>query len=157
MDEKYDSNKILFSIKYEDKPIVPWRLVLVSSLISIFLWICSFSRHFLFQSNVYDLGIFDQWFWLISKDILPISSTTKVHVLADHGAWVIYIFALLYRVWATVNWLFITQAIALSFTAIPIWWIGRQAGLSKKLCWFSCGIWWLQPVVFNTNIFGLQC
>ncbi len=135
---------------------IPFRLFVVSSLIAILLWICAFTRHILLQSNVYDLGIFDQWFWLISKGIEPISSTTKVHVLSDHAAWSIYLFAPLYKLSENINWLFLTQAISLSFTAIPLWKLSIKAGLDSKQSWLICSIWWLQPVVFNINLFDFH-
>ena len=86
---KYDVKKILFLDNFEKKTSLPLNLLIFCTIIACFLWISSYARHQLFQSNVYDLGIFDQWFWLISQGHPPISSTTKVHVLADHGAWVI--------------------------------------------------------------------
>ena len=58
-------------------------------------WGLAASRHWLLQSNAYDLGLFDQWAWLISNGLSPISSMENVHVLADHGAWVFYLSGLL--------------------------------------------------------------
>jgi len=154
--EKISYSKMYFLQQLEKRLSIPWRLFFFCFIIAFFLWICGYARHQLFQSNVYDLGIFDQWFWLISKGQLPISSTTKVHVLADHGAWVIYIFASLYKIWANVNWLFITQSVSLSFTAVPIWWICKNSNLRNNISWFICGLWWLQPIVFNVNIFDFH-
>ena len=142
--------------KFEEKFNIPSRLLLFCFILTLFLWLCSYTRHILFQSNVYDLGIFDQWFWLLSKGYPPISSTTKVHVLSDHGAWVIYIFSFLYKLSANINWLFFTQALSLSFTALPIWLIAKKNNLNQSMCWFVCGLWWLQPVVFNVNLFDFH-
>ena len=93
---------------------------------------------------------------MISQGVTPISSTTKVHGVADHGAWVIYIFAVLYKIYANINWLFITQAIGLSFTAIPLWLICKKKDLKSNLSWLVCAIWWLQPIVFNVNLFDFH-
>ncbi len=79
-----------------------------------------------------------------------------VHVLADHGAWLLYIAGFAYKLHVNIQWLFFSQAAALSFTAIPIWAVGRQANLSRKQCWLVCGLWWLQPVVFNANLFDFH-
>ena len=113
-------------------------------------------RHGLLQSNAYDLGLFDQWVWLISQGVEPISSMEKVHVLADHGAWLLYFAALSYRLHASVQWLLASQAIALSLTAIPLWCLAKQAGLPERRCWWICMLWWLQPVVFNTTLFDFH-
>ena len=130
-----------------------WGLAVVLGLIG---WGCSALRHGLLHSNAYDLGLFDQWVWLISQGLPPISSMEHVHVLADHGAWLLYGTGLLYKLIPSVQWLLAGQALALSLTAIPIWWLAQQAGLSRHGCWVACGLWWLQPVVFNALLFDVH-
>ena len=130
-----------------------WGLAVGLGLIG---WGCSALRHGLLQSNAYDLGLFDQWVWLISQGLPPISSMEHVHMLADHGAWLLYVTGGLYRILPSVQWLLGGQALALSLTAIPIWWLAQQAGLRPRGCWLACGLWWLQPVVFNTLLFDVH-
>ena len=132
------------------------RLWWTSFGIGVLGWSFAASRHWLLQSNAYDLGLFDQWAWLISNGLSPISSMENVHVLADHGAWMFYLSGLLYWFHPSIQWLLASQAFALSLTAIPIWMLATQAGLSKRLCWFSCLLWWLQPLVFNVNLFDFH-
>ena len=124
--------------------------------IALLGWGFASARHGLLQSNAYDLGLFDQWAWLLGKGLAPISSMEEVHVLADHGAWMLYIAGLLYRIHPSIQWLLASQALALSLTALPIWMLAAQAGLPKKLCWLSCWLWWLQPLVFNVNLFDFH-
>ena len=57
--------------------------------VGLLFWLSAAARHGLLQSNAYDLGLFDQWAWLISRGLPPISSMEQVHVLADHGAWML--------------------------------------------------------------------
>ena len=130
-----------------------WGLAVGLGLIG---WGCSALRHGLLQSNAYDLGLFDQWVWLISQGLPPISSMEHVHMLADHGAWLLYVTGGLYRILPSVQWRLGGQALALSLTAIPIWWLAQQAGLRPRGCWLACGLWWLQPVVFNTLLFDVH-
>ena len=130
-----------------------WGLSLVLGLIG---WGCSALRHQLLQSNAYDLGLFDQWSWLIGSGKEPISSMENVHLLADHGAWLFYLAGWAYGLFPSIQWLFASQAMALSLTAIPIWLLARDAELPPKLCWLSCTLWWLQPVVFNANLFDFH-
>ena len=127
-----------------------------SAVLGFLGWGCSALRHHLLQSNAYDLGLFDQWAWLIGRGLEPVSSMEHVHVLADHGAWLLYAAGAAYGLLPGVHWLFASQAIGLSFTAIPIWWLGQQAGLTPRLCWLACALWWLQPVVFNTTLFDFH-
>ena len=134
----------------------PAALWWCSAVLGILGWGCSALRHDLLQSNAYDLGLFDQWVWLIGRGFDPVSSMEHVHVLADHCAWLLYAAGAAYGLLPGVHWLLASQAIALSFTAIPIWWLGQQAGLTPKHCWLACALWWLQPVVFNTILFDFH-
>jgi uncharacterized membrane protein len=134
----------------------PAALWWCSAILGFLGWGCSALRHDLLQSNAYDLGLFDQWVWLIGRGLEPVSSMEHVHVLADHGAWLLYGAGAAYGLLPGVHWLLASQAIALSFTAIPIWWLGQQAGLTPKHCWLACALWWLQPVVFNTILFDFH-
>ena len=134
----------------------PAALWWCSAVLGFLGWGCSALRHDLLQSNAYDLGLFDQWVWLIGRGFEPVSSMEHVHVLADHGAWMLYAAGAAYGLLPGVHWLLASQAIALSFTAIPIWWLGQQAGLTPKHCWLACALWWLQPVVFNTTLFDFH-
>ena len=134
----------------------PARLWWTSFGVAFLGWCLAAARHWLLQSNAYDLGLFDQWAWLMGNGLPPISSMENVHVLADHGAWMIYWSGLLYWFHPSIHWLLASQALALSVTAVPVWMLAAQAGLSRRLCWFSCLLWWLQPLVFNVNLFDFH-
>ena len=119
----------------------PARLWSTSLGVAFFGWSLAASRHWLLQSNDYDLGLFDQWAWLVSHGLPPISSMEDVHLLADHGAWMFYWSGLLYWFHPSIHWLLASQALTLSLTAIPLWMLASQAGLTRRLCWFSCLLW----------------
>ncbi|MEB3266642.1 MAG: DUF2079 domain-containing protein [Cyanobacteriota bacterium] len=134
----------------------PLALWLWSLALAALFWGAAALRHGLLQSNAYDLGLFDQWAWLLAAGQPPISSMEGVHVLADHAAWLFPVIALPYRLLASPQWLLASQALALSLTAVPLWAVARQAGLAPRLAWLVCGLWWLQPVVFNANLFDFH-
>jgi uncharacterized membrane protein len=130
---------------------------LISLAVASGFWGLAALRHALLQSNSFDLGLFDQWVWQISRGLAPVSSqSADLHLLTDHGAWLIYGLAPLYRLVPSVQWLFALQALSLAFTAVPLWILARDLGLPAKLRWTACGLWWLQPVVFNTNLFDFH-
>ena len=74
----------------------PARLWWTSFGVAFFGWGLAAARHWLLQSNAYDLGLFDQWAWLLSHGLPPISSMEDVHLLADHGAWMFYWLSLIH-------------------------------------------------------------
>ena len=63
----------------------PPLLIVLSVGLGLLLWVITATRHGLLQSNAYDLGLFDQWAWLIGSGAAPISSMEHVHVLAGLG------------------------------------------------------------------------
>ncbi|MEH1921642.1 DUF2079 domain-containing protein [Nostoc sp.] len=125
----------------------------VSALI---LFGCSSLRHELFQSNAFDLGIFDQAIYLISQGEPPISSFIGFHILGDHATWIFYILALLYKIYPSVYWLFAVQSIALALGALPTWHLARQAGLKENQAIAIVFVYLLQPLVFNANLFDFH-
>ena len=131
-------------------------IILTSFFIGVIFWLLASLRHFFLQSNAFDLGLFDQWLWLQASSHPPYSSMTGLHILADHGAWILYFPVFLYKIHPNIQWLLASQAFALSFTSVPIWILAKQRDLSDRESWLICWLWWLQPVVFNVNIFDFH-
>lgn len=128
-------------------------MVIISTAI---LFLCSSVRHLLFQSNAWDLGIFDQPLYLLSQGLPPVSTIVNVHILGDHAAWIFYPLSLLYRIYPSVYWLFAVQAIALSVAAIPTWHLARQAGLKEPSATAIAAAYLLYPLIFNLNLFDFH-
>ena len=129
---------------------------LISALLIALFWGLAALRHALLQSNGFDLGIYGQVAWQISQGLEPRSTVLGLHHMGNHGAWMFYAIAPLYWLAPSVQWLFLTQALGLILTAWPLWHLGAQAGLKPRERWLVCGLWWLQPVVFNVNLFDFH-
>jgi len=131
-------------------------LAWICSVTALLLFVCSSLRHLLFSSTGWDLGIYDQVVYLISQDQPPISSFLQMHHLGNHAAWSVYLLGLLYKIYPTVYWLFLIQAIALAVGAIPLWHLARLEGLSKKQALVVSVVYLLYPVIFNANLFDFH-
>lgn len=131
-------------------------LGLIVGMSAFILFGCSSLRHELFQSNAFDLGIFDQAVYLISQGQPPISSFIGFHILGDHAAWIFYPLALLYKIYPSVYWLFAVQAAALTLGALPTWYLARQAGLKESQGIAVVFVYLLQPLLFNANLFDFH-
>lgn len=134
----------------------PLGMILISLLVSIILWTLSCYRHYLLQSNAFDLGIFDQFLWLESNGFDQPSSLLGLRMLADHGAFILIPISMLYRLLPGPYVLFAIQAIALAFTSIPLWIISKKEGANNLQSWSVCLTWWLAPVLFNGNLFDFH-
>ena len=123
---------------------------------AITFFICSSLRHALFQSISFDLGIFDQAVYLISRNLPPISTFTGFHILGDHAAIIFYPIAILYKIYPDVHWLFAIQALTLA-SGIPLaWQLATQAGLSSSYASVVTFSYLFYPLVFNVNLFDFH-
>ncbi|MFM7085985.1 MAG: DUF2079 domain-containing protein [Cyanobium sp.] len=132
------------------------RQLLASLLVALVWWGLAALRHHWLQSNGFDLGIYDQVAWQMSRGLEARSTLLGLHHMGNHGAWAFYLIALPYRLWPSVQWLLASQAFALALTALPLAALWRQAGLPQRLSGLACLLWWLQPQVFNTNLFDFH-
>ena len=123
---------------------------------TIILFASSSLRHALFQSNAWDLGIFDQAVYLISQGQSPFSSFLGFHILGDHAALIFYPLALLYQIYPHVSWLLAVQAVALSLGALPTWYLARHAGVREKQATTIAVVYLLYPLIFNINLFDFH-
>ena len=126
------------------------------ALLSLIFFLCSSARHALFESNAFELGIYDQVAYLISQGQTPFSSFLEVHHMGNHAAWVMYPVGLLYKIYPDVHWLLLVQAVALSLGALPTWSLARQAGLNNSISGAIACIYLLYPLVFNVNLFDFH-
>ena len=144
-------------IKKFDRHFIPpiFVMLVVSTLILFFF---SSLRHSLFHSGAGDLGIFDQGVYLISQELSPISSiiTEKIHILADHAAFILYPLSILYKIYPDVHWLFLIQAIALSSGVIPVFKLAIYHELPHKKGYLLALIYILSPLIFNANLFDFH-
>ena len=132
------------------------RVCLITIISTFIFYSLAVLRHYLLQSNAYDLGLFDQWIWLTSKNLPSYSSITGLHMFADHGAWTLYIPSLIYKIKPDLNILFFSQSVSLCFTAIPLYFLCKRKELNSKISLLITLFWLLQPVVFNINLFDFH-
>lgn len=122
----------------------------------LLLFVCSSTRHLLFRSTAFDLGIYDQVIYLLSRGMSPISSYLGFHHMGNHAAFSVYPLALLYRIYPAVYWLFGVQAVCLALGALPTSLLARQAGLSAPLAVVMAIVYLLYPLIFNLNLFDFH-
>lgn len=83
-------------------------------------------RHARFASYSFDLGIYEQALWLISRGEVPFVTVRGVHVLGDHFTPILYPLALLYRLGVGIEGLVLFQAAALALGAWPLYRMGTR-------------------------------
>lgn len=151
---KFDRSQ--FSAKTVLKTVRSHFLTRWISLAAVILFTASSARHLLLQSTAFDLGIYDQVAYLLSRGMEPISSYLGFHHMGNHTAYSFYLLAIPYFIFPSVYWLFAVQAICLALGAVPTWLLARQAGLSAALSSAMVAVYLLHPLVFNVNMFDFH-
>ena len=82
-----------------------------------------------FWFGVFDLGIFDQGVWLLSRGTDPFITLRGLHLFGDHSSWVLILIAPLYLVWPNINLLVILAAVIPALAA----WLSFRIGLVEGL------------------------
>lgn len=132
------------------------RFLLLGAGAFLLLFLCGAIRHELFRSTAFDLGIFDQALYLMSRGITPFTSLTGYHIMGDHAAFLLYGLALPYTIRPTVYWLFAIQSAALVSAIWPLRSLGESAGLTPERSLLVCATYLLYPLVFNINLFDFH-
>ena len=129
---------------------------IIFSIASLFFSGSIWLRHSWFQTSSWDLGIFDQATYLISKGLAPNSSLLNFHILGDHGSLVLYPIGWLSIIFPTVKLLFFLQGLSLASTVFPLAKIAKKNNLSKKFTITSLLVFLLYPIIFNVAIFDFH-
>lgn len=84
--------------------------------------VIGFVRHAHFGSNAYDLGIFDQMVWHLSRFERPASTIHGLsNMFGDHFSPIHALYVPLSWLWPSAQSLIATQAIALGLSIVPVW------------------------------------
>jgi len=84
-------------------------------------------RHWHFDSSAYDLGIFDQAIWRLSRfDAPTISLKRDLNIFGDHFHPVIVLLAPLYWIAPRVETLIVAQSVLLAVSIVPVFTFARR-------------------------------
>ena len=100
----------------------------------------------------YDLAIFDQATWLISRFKSPYITIRGCHILGDHFSPILYLCAPFYWIWSSPKTLLTLQTLSLATGAAPIYFFAKSkttsalTGLIAGLAYLSC------PAIIGENL-----
>ncbi len=112
-------------------------------------------NHRLYGTNGYDLGLYDQTFWLISRFLPNYSTGAGINMVGSHANLMLYPLATLYWLVPDVRALLLLQAAAVGLAAVPLYLLGRDSGAP----WLgvAAGVAYLaHPAVQNMALFDFH-
>ena len=130
------------------------RLALVAAVgVYVFLFAkWTIHNHFAFGTAGFDLGIFDQGVWLLSRFKEPFVTVMGTHLFGDHTTFILAALVPLYWIWPSAYVLLVAQCLALGLAAIPAFLLGRWVLGNEWLALCVAVAYLLQPAVAYTNL-----
>jgi uncharacterized membrane protein len=131
-----------------------------------FVWL-TWLTHARFGTFGFDLGIFDQGVWLLSRFQDPFVTIRGLPLFGDHASYILLLVAPLYWVWADPRLLLVLQVACLTIPAVSIYLIGRRrlgsplAGLAVAAAYLAfpalqwAAIWSFHPETLAAGFLGL--
>jgi uncharacterized membrane protein len=105
--------------------------------------------HDRFGTYGFDLGIYDQATWLLSRGRAPFVTVRGLDLLGQHAAYIMVLVAPLYRLWADPRLLLLLQVLFLALPAVVVYRLGGRhvghpaAGLAVAVAYLAYpGVQW---------------
>ncbi len=134
------------------------HMLLWAAVFAYTIYFCAvtFQRHDRLHTTLYDMGIFDQAVWLISRGHSAFLTTRGMHVLSDHFTPILYLLAPLYWIWDSPKVLLTAQSLSLALAAIPLFHIALHRLHSPVLALIIAVTYLLYPPMQWMNIFDFH-
>ena len=101
-------------------------------------------------TSAYDVGLYDQGVWLLSRFEAPFVTLMGRNLFGDHASLILILVAPLYWIWPGTETLLALQCFVVAAGALPIYFFGRRHLNSAALgCAFAI-VWLVNPAVNGT-------
>jgi uncharacterized membrane protein len=100
-------------------------LIMLGLVVAVFVGVFvaqTWAVHRHFGTYGFDVGIYDQGTWLLSRLRAPFVTVRGLNLFGDHASYILILVAPLYRLWPDPRLLLLLQAVAL---AVPAWVVYR--------------------------------
>jgi uncharacterized membrane protein len=129
--------------------------------VTIVLYVVVFLRftfdHFdTLRMTAFDLGIYDQAVWLLSRGLSPDVTVRGMHLYADHFCPILWLLSPLYWIWDTPRALIAAQTLALALGAVPVYALTRRVTESDVASFGLALVYMLYTPLQWTNTFDVH-
>ncbi len=127
----------------------------VAVLISAYvLWFghLSVAVHDSYGTPGYDMGIFDQGVWLLSRFHAPFVTVMGRNLFGDHTSFILLLAVPLYWVWPHAQALLVLQTCLLAAAAVPVYLLALRRSASALIATGLAAAYLLNPALQNGNL-----
>ncbi len=147
--------------RFFSRPALPllvlWAMVLAYTVLMLQQ---VFYRYGMMEYNLgwlgWDLAIFDQATWLISRGQTPFVTVRGLHILGDHFSVFLYLLAPFYWLWDSARVLLVAQTLALALGAPLVYALARERLESVWWGVLFAGVYLLYPTLHWANIYEMH-
>ena len=123
----------------------------VVGYVALFLhW--TFEQHDGLGTQAFDIGIFDQGMWLLSRFKRPFITLNGRNLFGDHTSFILIPFAVVYTVLPSIKVLLVSQTVALALGAWPAFLIARHKLRNEMFAALFAVVYLVHPVVGWANL-----
>lgn len=109
-------------------------------------------EHAGFGTTSFDLGIFDQGMWLLSRLKTPFVTLLGLHLFGDHASFILLFLVPLYWLWPSAAVPLVAQTLALGLAALPVFLLGRRLLGNEWAALLLAAAYLLNPAVAFINL-----
>jgi uncharacterized membrane protein len=131
----------------------PWAAVVVAMVCYALLygiWSCAKYRAYLAPG--FDIGIYDQGLWLLSRFKEPFVTVLGLNIFGDHSTWILVLLVPLYWIAPDPQTLLVLQTLALAVGAVPVFLLGRMVLRNRWLALIPVAAYLLTPALGWLNL-----
>lgn len=126
-----------------------WVVVWGASLVfAVVFWRSSLAMHARFLTNSFDLGIFSQGLYLLSRFEEPFVTLRGLNLFADHSSYIMLPMVPLYWIWADVRMLLLFTVVLLAAGGPIVYGAGRRLGITPVLSAAAAIAYLLHPALW---------
>ncbi len=131
----------------------PWAAVILAMLCyAVFYGILSCAKYRAYLAPGFDIGIYDQGLWLLSRFKEPFVTVLGLNIFGDHSTWILVLLVPLYWIAPDPQTLLVVQTLALALGAIPVFLLGRMVLRNRWLGLIPVAAYLLMPALGWLNL-----
>lgn len=103
-------------------------------------------------TSSYDVGLYDQGVWLMSRLKAPFVTLMGRNLMGDHASFVLLLVVPLYWVIPGTETLLALQSVVVAAGALPLYFFARRRTGSQVMSVLLAGVWLLNPALNGANL-----
>lgn len=133
-------------------PASTWIVCLLCLVYALYISWLQVDSHLGLGTFSYDVGLYDQGLWLLSRGHAPFVTLMGRNLFGDHASFILIFLVPLYWIIPGTATLLVVQAFAIAAAALPIFFFARRHFDDGFIAVLFAVIWLVNPAVNGTNM-----